>query len=75
MKFCTEDDDIRFFERTLISKLSNAPKIIFISHLQPLQISNKTKFDSFFGKFSHLELKSAPIKINSLTFYKINFHT
>ena len=41
------------FERSLASKLSNTPKMIFISHLQPLQISNKAKFHAFFEKFSH----------------------
>ena len=41
------------FEGSLASKLSNTPKMIFISHLQPLQISNKAKFHAFFEKFSH----------------------
>ena len=61
------------FERTLISKLSNTPKIIFISHLQPLQISNKAKFHSFFGKFSHLKLKSAPTQDKFLDFLQNEF--
>ena len=49
--------------------------MIFISHLQPLQISNKAKFHALFEKVSHLKLKPARLKINSLTFYKMNFHT
>ena len=43
-----------------ISKSSITPKMIFISHLQPLQISNKAKFHAFFEKCSHLKLKPAP---------------
>ena len=61
------------FAKTLISKLSNTPKIIFISHLQPLQISNKAKFHSFFGKFSHLKLKSAPAQDKFLDFLQNQF--
>ena len=63
------------FERTLAAKLSNTPKMIFISHLQPLQISNKAKCHAFFEKFSHWKLKPAPTQDNSLNFYKMNFHT
>ena len=48
------------FERSLASKLSNTPKLIFISHPQRLQISNKSKFHAFFEKFMHLKLKPAP---------------
>ena len=48
------------FERSLASKLSNTPKMIFISHLQPLQISNKAKVHAFFEKFSRWKLKPAP---------------
>ena len=60
-------------ERSLISKLSNSPKIIFISHLQPLQISTKEKFYAFFGKFSHLKLKSAPTQDKFLDFLQNEF--
>ena len=34
--------------------------MIFISHLQPLQISNKAKFHASFEKFTNLKLKPAP---------------
>ena len=54
------------FERSLASKLSNTPKMIFISHLQPLQISNKAKFHAFFWEVQ-------PFKAE--TFYKMNFYT
>ena len=63
------------FETSLVPKLSNTPKIIFISHLQPLQISNKAKFHSFFGKFSHLKLKSAPTQDKFLDFLQNEFWT
>ena len=61
------------FERSLASKLSNTPKMIFISHLQPLQISNKAKFHAFFEKFSHLKLKPAPTQDKFLDFLQNEF--
>ena len=57
------------FERSLASKLSNTPKIIFISHLQPLQISTKAKFHAFFWKFSHFKLKPVPTQDKFLDFF------
>ena len=62
-----------FYERSLTSTLSNAPKIIFISHLEPLQISTKAKFHAFFGKFSHFKLKSAPTQDKFLDFLQNEF--
>ena len=61
------------FERSLASKLSNTPNIIFISHLQPLQISSKATFYAFFEKFSHLELKPAPTQDEFLYFLQNEF--
>ena len=61
------------FERSLASKLSNTPKMIFISHLQPLQIPNKAKFHAFFEKFSHLKLKPAPTQDEFLDFLENEF--
>ena len=61
------------FERSLASKLSNTPKMIFISHLQPLQISNKAKFHAFFEKFSHWKLKPAPTQDKFLDFLQNEF--
>ena len=61
------------FERSLASKLSNTPKMIFISHLQPLQNSNKAKFDAFFEKFSHLKLKPVPTQDKFLDFLQNEF--
>ena len=60
------------YERSLTSTLSNAPKIIFISHLQLLQISTKAKFHGF---SAILSFNQPRLKINSLTLYKMNFHT
>ena len=61
------------FERSLATKLSNTPKMIFISHLQLLQISNKAKFHAFFEKFSHLKLKPAPTQDKFLDFLQNEF--
>eukprot|EP00493_Phyllostaurus_siculus_P020478 UN20803 len=61
------------FERSLVSKLSNTPQIIFISHVQPLQISNKAKFHAFFGNFSYFKLKSAPTQDKFLDFLQNEF--
>ena len=61
------------FERSLASKLSNTPKMTFISHLKPLQISNKAKFYAFFEKFSHLKLKPAPTQDKFLDFLQNEF--
>ena len=47
--------------------------MIFISHLQPLQISNKAKFHAFFEKFSHLKLKPAPTQDKFLDFLQNEF--
>ena len=51
----------------------NTPKMIFISHLQTLQISNKEKFHIFFEKFSHLKLKPAPTQDKFLDFLQNEF--
>ena len=53
----------------------HTPKMIFISHLQPLQISNKAKFHAFFEKFSHLpvNLKPAPTQDKFLNFLQNEF--
>ena len=61
------------FERSLASKLSNTPKMIFISHPQPLQISNKAKFHAFFEKFSHWKLNPAPTQDKFLDFLQNEF--
>ena len=42
--------------------------MIFISHLQPLQISNKAKSHAFFEKFSHWKLRPAPTQDKFLDF-------
>ena len=47
--------------------------MIFISHLQPLQISNKAKFHAFFEKFSHWKLKPAPTQDKFLDFLQNEF--
>ena len=47
--------------------------MIFILHLQPLQISNKAKFHAFFEKFSHLKLKPAPTQDKFLDFLQNEF--
>ena len=60
-------------ERSLASKLSNTPKMIFISHLQPLQILNKARFHAFFEKFSNLKLKPAPTQDKLLGFLQNEF--
>ena len=74
MKFCRADDGKNIlFERSLASKLSNTPKMIFIPHLQPLQISNKAKFHVFFENFSHLKLKPAPTQDKFLDFLQNEF--
>ena len=61
------------FERSLASKLSDTPKMIFISHLQTLQIFNKAKFHAFFEKFSHWKLKPAPTQDKFLDFLQNEF--
>ena len=61
------------FERSLVSKLSNTPKMIFTLHLQPLHILNKAKLHAFFEKFSHLELKPAPTQGKFLDFLQNEF--
>ena len=63
------------FDRSLASKFSNTPKMIFISHLETLQISYKAKFHAFFEKFSHLKLKPAPTQDNFLDFLQNDFFT
>ena len=47
--------------------------MIFISHLQTLQILNKAKFHAFFQKFSHLHLKPAPTQYKFLDFLQNEF--
>ena len=47
--------------------------MIFISHLQPLQISNKAKFHPFFETFSHWKLKPAPTQDKFLDFLQTEF--
>ena len=47
--------------------------MIFISHLQPLQISNKAKFHAFFEKFSHWRLKPDPTQDKFLDFLQNEF--
>ena len=59
------------FERSLASKLSNTPKMIFISHLQTLQMLNKAKFHVFIEKFRHWKLKPAPTQNKFLDFLQI----
>ena len=56
-----------------IGDRSNTPKMIFISHLQPLQISNKEKFHAFFEKFSHWKLKPDPNQDKFLDFLQNEF--
>ena len=60
-------------ERSLTSNLSSTSTIIFISHLQPLQISNKAKLHAFFGNFSHFKLKSVPTQDKFLDFLQNEF--
>ena len=48
-------------------------KMIFISHLQTLQILNKAKFHAFFEKFSHWKLKPAPTQDKFLDFLQNEF--
>ena len=61
------------FETNLASKLSKTSKMIFISNLQPLQISNKAKIHAFLDKFSHLKLEPAPTQDKLLDFLQNEF--
>ena len=74
MKFCTEDDGRRFYSRKLQYPSYRAHQKLFSYHIyKPLHISNKAKFHSFFGKFSHLKLKSAPTQDKFLDFLQNEF--
>ena len=59
-------------ERSSISKLSKAPKIIFISHLQLHQIWTNSKITWFFAILSFHQPR---LKINSLTFCNMIFQS
>ena len=47
--------------------------MIFISHLQTLQILNKAKFHAFFEKFRHSKLKPAPTQDKFLDIFQNEF--